>query len=156
MPTETPTRTRYAVLLFVYLAAFITYLDRVCLSVAAPAIQVDLGISQVEFGWVFTVFYIAYSVFEMPTSWLGDRWGQRLMLVRIVGIVCRCIASHRHYPSIALVCAVGDGHLHPGVGARPGGLRAARLPDRQGAAARADHRAAGGPQAGHPGRQRLH
>jgi ACS family glucarate transporter-like MFS transporter len=84
MATE-PTRTRYAVLLFVYLAAFITYLDRVCLSVAAPSMQKDLGLSQVEFGWVFTVFYVAYAVFEMPTSWLGDRWGQRRMLFRIVG-----------------------------------------------------------------------
>jgi MFS family permease len=84
-PPLAPTRTRYAVLLFVYLAAFITYLDRVCLSVAAPAMQADLGLSQVEFGWVFTVFYIAYTVFEIPTSSLGDRWGQRLMLVRIVG-----------------------------------------------------------------------
>jgi len=70
MVTGTPTRTRYAVLVFVYLAAFITYLDRVCLSVAAPAMQAELGISQVGFGWVFTVFYIAYSVFEMPASWL--------------------------------------------------------------------------------------
>jgi ACS family glucarate transporter-like MFS transporter len=84
-PPVHPTRTRYVVLLFIYLAAFITYLDRVCLSVAAPAMQADLGISQVEFGWVFTVFYIAYAVAEMPTSWLGDRWGQRLILVRIVG-----------------------------------------------------------------------
>lgn len=80
-----PTRTRYAVLLFVYLAAFITYLDRVCISVAAPSMQADLGLSRFEFAWVFTVFYIAYAVFEMPTAWLGDRWGQRLMLVRIVG-----------------------------------------------------------------------
>src|SRR5436190_3661991 len=85
MVTGTPTRTRYAVLVFVYLAAFITYFDRVCLSVAAPAMQADLGISQVQFGWVFTVFYIAYAIFEMPTAWLGDRWGQRRMLVRIVG-----------------------------------------------------------------------
>jgi len=85
MATETSTRTRYAVLAFVYLAAFITYLDRVCLSVAAPAMQAELRISQVEFAWVFTVFYIAYAVFEMPTAWLGDRWGQRRMLVRIVG-----------------------------------------------------------------------
>src|SRR2546427_741691 len=82
---EIPTRTRYAVLLFVYLAAFITYLDRVCLSVAAPAMQAELRISQVEFGWVFAVFYIAYALFEMPTAWLGDRWGQRRILVRIVG-----------------------------------------------------------------------
>jgi len=42
-----PTRGRYAVLLFVYLAAFITYLDRVCMSVAAPAMQKDLGLSQI-------------------------------------------------------------------------------------------------------------
>jgi ACS family glucarate transporter-like MFS transporter len=84
-PPLQPTRTRYAVLLFVYLAAFITYLDRVCLSVSSPAMQADLGISQVQFAWVFTVFYVAYAVFEMPTSWLGDRWGQRRMLVRIVG-----------------------------------------------------------------------
>ncbi len=80
-----PTRTRYGVLLFVYLAAFITYLDRVCISVATPAMQRDLGLSQIQFGWVFTVFYIAYGVCEIPTAWLGDRWGQRRMLIRIVG-----------------------------------------------------------------------
>jgi MFS transporter, ACS family, glucarate transporter len=80
-----PTRTRYVVLLLVYLGAFITYLDRVCLSVAAPALQADFGLSQIQFAWVFTVFYIAYGVFEIPTAWLGDRWGQRRMLIRIVG-----------------------------------------------------------------------
>ena len=80
-----PTRTRYAVLLFVYFAAFITYLDRVCISVATPAMQRDLGLSEIQFAWVFTVFYIAYSIFEIPTAWLGDRWGQRRMLIRIVG-----------------------------------------------------------------------
>ena len=38
-----PTRTRYKVLLFVYFAAFITYLDRVCMSVAAPVMQARPG-----------------------------------------------------------------------------------------------------------------
>ena len=80
-----PTRARYAVLLFVFLAAFITYLDRVCISVAAPHMQRDLGLSQIQLAWVFTVFYIAYSIFEMPAAWLGDRWGQRRTLIRIVG-----------------------------------------------------------------------
>jgi len=80
-----PTRTRYAVLLLVYFAAFITYLDRVCISVATPAMERDLGLSEIQFAWVFTVFYIAYSVFEMPMAWLGDRWGQRRMLVGIIG-----------------------------------------------------------------------
>ncbi len=76
---------RHAVLLFVFLAAFITYLDRVCISVAAPLMQRDLGLSAVEMGWVFTAFYVAYAIFEMPASWAGDRWGQRKTLIRIVG-----------------------------------------------------------------------
>ncbi len=76
---------RHRVLLFVFLAAFITYLDRVCVSVAAPSIQTDLGLSPLEMGWVFTAFYVAYSIFEMPSSWVGDRWGQRRTLIRIVG-----------------------------------------------------------------------
>lgn len=76
---------RYSVLGFVFLAAFITYLDRVCISVAAPAIQADLRLSQIEMGWVFTAFYVAYAIFEIPAAWMGDRWGQRRTLIRIVG-----------------------------------------------------------------------
>jgi MFS family permease len=68
----------------VFSAGFITYLDRVAISVAAPLMQADLHLTQIQFGLVFTVFYIAYGVMELPSAWLGDRWGQRLMLVRIV------------------------------------------------------------------------
>jgi ACS family glucarate transporter-like MFS transporter len=78
------TKVRYGVMGFAFAAAFITYLDRVCISVAAPLMQADLGLSELQFGWVFTVFYIAYGVFEMPSAWLGDRWGQRRTLVRII------------------------------------------------------------------------
>ena len=79
-----PTRIRYAVMAMGFSAAFITYLDRVCISVAAPLMQSDLGLSELQFGWVFTAFYIAYTIFEIPSAWLGDRWGQRRTLVRIV------------------------------------------------------------------------
>lgn len=81
----TPSRTRYRVMALVFCAAVITYLDRVCISVAAPSMQADLGLTQRQFSWVFTAFYVAYAVFEIPASVLGDRWGQRLALVRIVG-----------------------------------------------------------------------
>jgi len=79
-----PTRVRYAVLAFVFSAAFITYLDRVCISVAAPLMQADLHLTPIQFAWVFTVFYISYGLLEMPSAWLGDRWGQRRLLIRIV------------------------------------------------------------------------
>ncbi|MCC6589362.1 MAG: MFS transporter [Bryobacterales bacterium] len=80
-----PTRARYSVLALVFFAAVITYLDRVCISVAAPAMQRELGLTQFQFSWVFTAFYLAYTIFEMPAAWLSDRWGQRTTMIRIVG-----------------------------------------------------------------------
>ena len=35
-------------------------------------------------GWVFSAFTFAYAIFEIPSGYLGDRWGQRRALTRIV------------------------------------------------------------------------
>jgi MFS family permease len=62
----------------------ITYLDRVCISVAGPRMQEALHIGPVGWGWVTGVFAFAYAVFEIPTGILGDRIGPRRVLTRIV------------------------------------------------------------------------
>lgn len=62
----------------------ITYLDRVCISVAGPRIQQELHISPIGWGWVVGAFTIAYCLFEIPTGMLGDRLGARRVLTRIV------------------------------------------------------------------------
>lgn len=62
----------------------ITYLDRVCISVAGPRMQEDLHISPVGWGWVTGVFTISYCLFEIPTGILADRIGPRRVLTRIV------------------------------------------------------------------------
>jgi len=41
-----PTRTRYWVIVFAVTLAIITYVDRVCISKAAPLIQQDLGLTK--------------------------------------------------------------------------------------------------------------
>lgn len=61
-----------------------TYLDRVCISVAAPAMTEDLGLTSVQMGYVFSVFALAYGIFEIPMGWVGDRFGQRLVMAPIV------------------------------------------------------------------------
>jgi MFS transporter, ACS family, glucarate transporter len=62
----------------------ITYIDRVCISVAGPRMQEDLGIDPVGWGWVTAMFSLSYCLFEIPTGALGDRIGPRLVLTRIV------------------------------------------------------------------------
>ncbi len=75
---------RYKVGALLFLLAVITYLDRVCISVAGPRIQEYLHIGPQQWGWVVGAFAIAYAVFEIPGGWTADRFGPRLVLTRIV------------------------------------------------------------------------
>src|SRR6516164_2508790 len=77
-------RYRYRVGALLFLLAVITYLDRVCISVAGPRIQAYLRIGPQEWGWVVGVFAIAYGVFEIPGGWMADRFGPRITLTWIV------------------------------------------------------------------------
>ena len=82
LPSESSDRRRVVGLLVLLFA--ITYLDRVCISVAGPRMQEDLGISPIGWGWVTGMFTLAYCLFEIPTGMMGDRLGPRRVLTRIV------------------------------------------------------------------------
>jgi ACS family glucarate transporter-like MFS transporter len=81
---QAPTRVRYWVIVFAVTLAVITYIDRVCISQAAPDISRDLGFSKEQMGYVFSAFTLAYALFEIPGGYLGDRMGARRVLMRIV------------------------------------------------------------------------
>jgi MFS transporter, ACS family, glucarate transporter len=70
-----PTRARYGVLGFTLALTAVAYLDRVCIATAAPAMKVDLHLSDAEMGYVFSAFTFAYALFEVPSGWLADRFG---------------------------------------------------------------------------------
>jgi len=71
----------------------ITYLDRVCFGAAAPSMAADLGLRGVsQLSWAFAAFSLSYGIFEIPAGWLGDRWGPRGTLIRIVGWWSICTA----------------------------------------------------------------
>lgn len=80
----TPTRTRNGVIIFGVFLAAIQYVDRICISKAAGHIQRDLVITDEEMGWIFSAFTVAYALFEIPTGLLGDKFGPRKTLVRVV------------------------------------------------------------------------
>jgi ACS family glucarate transporter-like MFS transporter len=78
------TRVRHRVLAMTMALGAITYLDRVSISIARPYIARDLNLSPTQMGYVFSAFYVAYALFEIPTGWWGDRAGTRRVLTRIV------------------------------------------------------------------------
>jgi len=82
---QRPTRVRFGVLGFACALSMVTYLDRVCVASAAPHIVKALGLNAVEdLSLAFTAFAFAYATFEIPTGWLGDVFGPRTTLIRIV------------------------------------------------------------------------
>jgi len=78
------THVRYWVVVFAVALAIVTYIDRVCISFAAPFISADLHLSQVQMGYVFSAFAWTYALFEIPGGFLGDWIGARRVLLRIV------------------------------------------------------------------------
>jgi ACS family glucarate transporter-like MFS transporter len=77
-------RYRNRVLGMLSLLSVITYLDRVCISVAGPRMQQALHLGPVAWGWVTGIFTFSYCIFEIPSGTLGDRIGPRRVLTRIV------------------------------------------------------------------------
>lgn len=109
-----PTKVRFLVLAVLCSLAFITYLDRICIQRAQGFIKKDLGLyaltadaetqlaadgksentearqkvaeqlAKERMGWIFAAFLWGYVLFEIPGGWLGDTWGVRAVIVRIV------------------------------------------------------------------------
>src|SRR5712671_4777547 len=81
---ENATRVRYGVLGLACSLSMITYLDRVCFGTVAPYIQKEFGLTDTQKGMLFSAFALAYACFEVPSGWLGDVYGPRRTLIRIV------------------------------------------------------------------------
>ncbi|HEX4589141.1 MAG TPA: MFS transporter, partial [Gemmataceae bacterium] len=69
---------------FLLALSFLTYFDRVCIVRVQSEIQRELHVSDEQMGLVFGGFWLAYAIFEIPAGWLGDRFGARLALTRVV------------------------------------------------------------------------
>ncbi len=84
IPAEKPTRVRYQVLGVVCVVYLITYLDRVCISVAAPLMMEEYQLSTLQWGAVLSAFSWTYAAFQIPIGALSDRLGPRRILAAIV------------------------------------------------------------------------
>jgi MFS transporter, ACS family, glucarate transporter len=75
---------RYRVLALLCVLTTITYLDRICISLVGLRVKSEFGLNNTEFGWVLAAFSLAYALFEIPSGILGDKFGPRIVFMRIV------------------------------------------------------------------------
>ncbi len=122
-----PSRGRWYVLLLISVMYLITYLDRVNISTAAPAISREFGFDKVTMGFIFSAFVWAYALFQVPGGWLSDRFGARGVLTGVVAywsIMTAATAaafSSLSFITVRFLFGVGE------AGAFPGATRAMQL-----------------------------
>jgi sugar phosphate permease len=122
-----PSRGRWYVLLLISVMYLITYLDRVNISTAAPAISKEFGFDKVTMGIIFSAFVWAYALFQVPGGWLSDRFGPRGVLAGVVtywSIMTAATAaafSGTSFIVVRFLFGVGE------AGAFPGATRAMQL-----------------------------
>jgi ACS family glucarate transporter-like MFS transporter len=78
-----PTTVRWRILGILVVMSFIAYVLRTNLSFAAPEMMADLGLSEMQWGYVTAAFTAGYAIFQFPGGILGDRFGPRRVLTAI-------------------------------------------------------------------------
>jgi ACS family glucarate transporter-like MFS transporter len=76
-------RVRWRIYAFLFTFGFIAYFQHLGLTVAAERIMPELGLTQVEVGWLEWAFVLGYAAFQFPGGVIGQRLGARLMFTLI-------------------------------------------------------------------------
>jgi MFS transporter, ACS family, tartrate transporter len=83
------------IILPLFIASMIAYLDRVNVAYAALTMNRDMGFSASVFGMGAGIFFVGYILFEVPGTLIAERYSPRIWLARIMiswGIVCGFMA----------------------------------------------------------------
>ncbi|MFK4272096.1 MFS transporter [Streptomyces milbemycinicus] len=76
---------RWTIVGFSALGLTIAYLDRAALSVAMPYMSKEFHISSAMQGVLLSAFFWTYALFQIPSGWLLDRFGPRVIYPIAVG-----------------------------------------------------------------------
>ncbi|RRJ65025.1 MFS transporter [Paenibacillus oralis] len=68
---------RWTIILMLFIVSSLNYADRAAISIGAPSMQNELGISAVALGYIFSAFSWAYVGAQIPGGWLLDRFGSK-------------------------------------------------------------------------------
>ncbi|GBG56818.1 MFS transporter [Sporomusaceae bacterium FL31] len=78
-----------------FLASVIAFLDRVNVAYAALTMNKDMGFTAQVFGMGAGIFFLGYILFEVPGALIAEKWSPRVWVARIMiswGIVCGLMA----------------------------------------------------------------
>lgn len=103
------------------LGYLLNYMDRTNVGFAALTMNKELGLSASQFGFGAGIFFLAYSLFEVPSNLMLFRVGARLWLARIMitwglcSAVMALVVGPYSYYAARLLLGLSEAGFFPGV-----------------------------------------
>ncbi|HET6247033.1 MAG TPA: MFS transporter [Tepidisphaeraceae bacterium] len=91
---------------FLFLLYVVNYIDRANISFTKKPMQVDLNLSERAYGFAAGIFFLGYTLLEVPSNLALQRFGARRWIARIIiswGIVAACMTFVRGATSFSLL-----------------------------------------------------
>jgi len=114
-------RVRWRLIPFLFLLYIVAYLDRINVGFAALQMNASLGFSSTTYGLGAGVFFLSYTLFEIPSNVILARTGARLWIARIMiswGIVSAAMMFVRTAPAfytLRFLLGAAEAGFFPGI-----------------------------------------
>jgi ACS family hexuronate transporter-like MFS transporter len=111
---------KWKLCLLLFLATTLNYLDRQTVSILAPTLQKELHLDNVALGWLFAVFYYAYTFSQVAVGPLLDRFhlrwafGLAVLLWSAVSIVTGLATGFAGFVVFRLLLGIAEAANWPG------------------------------------------
>ena len=110
---------RWVIIGIISMLVVANYMDRGNMAVAAPLIMKELNISPSVMGVIMSAFVWPYALMNLPTGWLVDRLGEKVILAFAAGLwsltsACTGLASTiREFVFIRICLGISEAPLFP-------------------------------------------
>lgn len=113
---------RWFLAVLMFLITFISYMDRVNLSVATPSMMGEFGFTKIDMGLIQTAFFVGYAFMQVPGGIMAEYFGHRRVVSLAVtwwSAFTALTAYCSNFTTLTFVRAlfgVGEGPVYPAFG----------------------------------------
>ena len=113
------TNFRWKVAWLIFAISFVSYMDRVNLSVATPVIMQEFGFTKIDMGLIQSFFFAGYALFQVPGGMMAERFGHRLtgsvaVIWWSIFTALTAVASGKFsFATVRLLFGIGEAPIYP-------------------------------------------
>ena len=73
-------KNRFLMIFLLFVGYVVVYLDKTVMGFALLPIEREFDLRPEQLGYITGIFFLAYSLFQIPAGWLNDRFGYKKVL----------------------------------------------------------------------------